>query len=140
MIGTGFLNDVMPFVRYSPGDIAFPSQDVKYHGSLPISVDDFLGRKTDMITCIDGRSIPGVNFYTMMYKIKGVSMFQIVQKTLSDIEIRYIKSIDLNKDTESEISVGMKERVGECNLKIFPVKSFERAKSTGKFKTILNES
>ena len=140
VIGTGFLNDVMPFIRYSPGDIAFPSQEEKYHGSLPITVDDFLGRKTDMITCPDGRSIPGVNFYTMMYKIKGVSMFQIVQKTLRDIEIRYIKSVDWNKNTESEIKIGMKERVGECNLKIVLVKSFERAKTTGKFKTILNES
>tara|TARA_B100001057_G_C22863127_1_gene955420 strand:- start:3651 stop:4988 length:1338 start_codon:yes stop_codon:yes gene_type:complete len=140
VIGTGFLNDVMPFIRYSPGDIAFPAEDIKYHGSLPISVNDFLGRKTDMITCIDGRSIPGVNFYTMMYKIKGVSMFQIVQKTLRDIEIRYIKSKDWSEKTDSEIKIGMKERVGNCNLKIVLVESFERAKNTGKFKTILNES
>ena len=43
-------------------------------------------RQTDMITCNDGRNLAGVNFYTMMYKIEGVEMFQIIQKSSQSIK------------------------------------------------------
>ena len=109
------------------------------YGSLPISVDDFIGRQTDMITCNDGRNLAGVNFYTMMYKIEGVEMFQIIQKSLNDIEVKFIPSTSYSNTTKQSIADGMLDRVGECNLTINTVTEFER-KSSGKFKTIINES
>ena len=140
VIGTGFLNDVMPLLRYDSGDLAIPSEDINMsYGSLPISVDDFIGRQTDMITCNDGRNLAGVNFYTMMYKIEGVEMFQIIQKSSTDIEVNFIPSPLYSDTTKQSIADGMLDRVGECNLTINVVTEFERAAS-GKFKTIINES
>ena len=104
----------------------------------PISVKDFIGRSTDMIETKDGRKLAGVNFYTMMYKIPGVKMFQIIQKTLTNIEVQYIASDKHNKSTESKIIGGMIDRVGDCKLTIKKVTSLERNK-TGKFKTIKSE-
>ncbi len=140
VIGTGFLNDVMPFLRYDSGDLAIPFTDFNAnYGSLPISVDDFIGRQTDMITCSDGRKLAGVNFYTMMYKISGVEMFQIIQKSVNDIEVQFIPSDKFTYNTFKQIREGMKDRVGECNLIVNKVTKFDRADS-GKFKTIINES
>ena len=84
----------MPFLRYDSGDLTFPSEDTTMsYGSLPFTVDDFIGRQADMITCSDGRKL-GVNFYTMMYKIEGVEMFQIIQKDVNNIEVQFIPSVN----------------------------------------------
>ena len=139
VIGTGFLNDVMPFIRYSPGDRAVKNSNIEYFNALPVSVDDFIGRSTDMIFTKDGRKLSGVNFYTMMYKIPGVEMFQIIQKSLNEIIVDYIPSDKWGKDTENCIIDGMQDRVGEdIELKVNSVIELKRS-STGKFKTIKNE-
>lgn len=138
VIGTGFLNDVMPFIRYAPGDKAILDKSGDNFLSLPITVKDFIGRSTDMIRTEDGRKLAGVNFYTMMYKIPGVKMFQIIQKTLTDIEVQFIPSDKYSFDTENQITEGILDRVGGCNLTIKTVNELERSQS-GKFKTIKSE-
>lgn len=139
VIGTGFLNDVMPLIRYTPGDKAIVDDSDDKFLSLPISVKDFIGRSTDMIVTEDGRKLAGVNFYTMMYKIPGVKMFQIIQKSLSDIEVQYINAGNHSKEiTEGLIRGGISDRVGKCKLTIREVNELERSK-TGKFKTIKSE-
>ncbi len=139
VIGTGFLNDVMPLIRYTPGDKAIVDDSEENFLSLPISVKDFIGRSTDMIVTEDGRKLAGVNFYTMMYKIPGVKMFQIIQKSLTDIEVQYINAGNHSKEiTEGLIRRGIFDRVGKCKLTIKVVNELERTKS-GKFKTIKSE-
>ncbi len=139
VIGTGFLNDVMPLIRYSPGDKAITLDSEENFLSLPITVKDFIGRSTDMIETNDGRKLAGVNFYTMMYKIPGVKMFQIIQKTLDDIVVEYIPSEKYKEySTEKKIIEGMLDRIGNCNLKIKKVDNLKRS-TTGKFKTIKSE-
>ena len=128
----------MPFIRYKPGDLAIINEKTEYFKSLPYSVSDFIGRSTDMIYTLDGRKLSGVNFYTMMYKIKGVEMFQIIQKTLTDIEVNIIPSKYFNLETYNEISEGINDRVGECNIKINKLSELKRTPS-GKIKTIINE-
>jgi phenylacetate-CoA ligase len=138
VIGTGFLNDVMPFIRYSTGDTAEKNDGDEYYKSLPYSVKDFIGRLTDMISTSDGRKLSGVNFYTMMYKIKGVEMFQIIQKDLKTIEVNIIVSEYYNDSTNLEICQGIFDRVGKCEIKINKVDEFRRSPN-GKLKTIINE-
>ena len=139
VIGTGFLNDVMPFLRYDTGDLVKPSEKITNHKSLPINVDDFIGRQTDMITCRDGRSLSGVNFYTMMYKIEGVSMFQIIQKSIDKITVNYIKSPKWSSKTNNQILDGLKDRIGESDYKLNIVSKLKRNNS-GKLVSIVNES
>ena len=138
VIGTGFLNDVMPLIRYMPGDRAVLDETGDTFKSLPITVKDFIGRSTDMIETADGRKLAGVNFYTMMYQIPGVEMFQIIQKTLDKFEVQYIPNSKTTTNTTLEIFEGMKDRIGDCEVNIVPVQELERATS-GKFKTIKSE-
>lgn len=138
VIGTGFLNKVMPFIRYMPGDQAVPNSSFKLYKSLPYSVDDFIGRSTDMINTIDGRKLSGVNFYTMMYKIEGVEMFQIVQKNLNEFEVNIIKNSKYDSSTDAQIKKGITDRVGDCSITINYLSVLERSQS-GKLKTIINE-
>ena len=138
VVGTGFMNRVMPFIRYIPGDQAISNPNLSYYKSLPYSIDDFIGRSTDMINTIDGRKLSGVNFYTMMYKIDGVEMFQIIQKTINEFKVNIIKNYKYDSDTNLQIIKGIKDRVGECSIEINYVSILERSNS-GKLKTIINE-
>ena len=114
------------------------NQNITYYKSLPYSVDDFIGRSTDMIYTVDGRKLSGVNFYTMMYKIEGVEMFQIIQKKLNDFQINIIKNNKYDSNTDLQIIKGIKDRVGECFIDINYVLTLERSNS-GKLKNIINE-
>jgi len=138
VIGTGFLNDVMPFIRYSPGDRAIVDESEDNFLSLPITVKDFIGRSTDMIETKDGRKLAGVNFYTMMYKIPGVEMFQIIQKDYDRFEVQYVTNSKTTTNTSLEIMEGMADRIGDCEVNLVPVKELQRSAS-GKFKTIKSE-
>jgi phenylacetate-CoA ligase len=138
VVGTGFMNRVMPFIRYVPGDQAILNPNLFYYKSLPYSVGDFIGRSTDMINTMDGRKLSGVNFYTMMYKIEGVEMFQIVQKKLNVFKVNIIKNDKYDSNSEFQILKGIKDRVGECMIEINYVSILERSNS-GKLKTITNE-
>jgi phenylacetate-CoA ligase len=91
-----------------------------------------------MINTIDGRKLSGVNFYTMMYKIEGVEMFQIIQKKLNEFQVNIIKNYKYDQSTDSQIKKGIKDRVGECLIEINYVSVLERSNS-GKLKTIINE-
>jgi len=138
VIGTGFLNDVMPLIRYTPGDRAEIDTEGHTFLSLPITVKDFVGRSTDMIETKDGRKLSGVNFFTMMYKIAGVEMFQIIQTDYDKFTIKYTSNDQSSTNTPLEILDGMAARIGDCELDIRPVKELERSKS-GKLKTIISE-
>lgn len=138
VVGTGFMNQVMPLIRYSPGDRAIPNSDINFYKALPYSVNDFIGRSTDMISTKDGRKLAGVNFYTMMYKIEGVEMFQIIQSSLNDFVIKIVPNSLYSNSTIEEIRKGFIDRVGECNVEVYSVLNLDRADS-GKFKTIINE-
>jgi phenylacetate-coenzyme A ligase PaaK-like adenylate-forming protein len=132
------MNEVMPFIRYSPGDRAIPNNNVNFYKALPYSVNDFIGRSTDMISTKDGRKLAGVNFFTMMYKIEGVEMFQIIQSGSNNFVIKIIPSSLFTQDTIEEIRKGFVDRVGECNVEVCSVLNLDRTES-GKFKTIINE-
>ena len=74
VVGTGFLNYAMPFIRYQTNDTArinTGETQCKCGRGLPLSVEDFEGRADDILVTSDGRYLPGVNFYTMMYKTPG---------------------------------------------------------------------
>ena len=142
VVGTSFLNYRMPFIRYKMNDTALINKNNKQYEcgrGLPLRVKDFLGRSDDLLISEKGALVPSPNFYTMMYKIPGVEMFQITQKSLNKIIVDYIPSDQWGKDTENCIIDGMKDRVGkDIELKVNSVIELERS-STGKLKTIKNE-
>ena len=140
LVGTGFLNYAMPFIRYKMNDTAQLLKSPESGKGLPETVSDFNGRCDDILTSMNGSKIPGVNFYTMMYKIKGVKMFQIIQLQAELIHAVIVPEPDFfNEETEEQIKKGLKERLGDINIKIRVVNEIIRSKKTGKIRCILNE-
>jgi phenylacetate-CoA ligase len=101
IIGTNLHNLAMPLIRYDTGDISESDWGTCSCGrGLPI-IKNILGRKDSNILTPEGYKIPTVNFYTMFEKFTDISSWQIVQRSL--FEIDFI----INSRSISDLSVSM---------------------------------
>lgn len=135
IVGTGFLNYYMPFLRYKTEDSVVLNSDAKGFDK----VSSINGRTSDILIAEDGSQLPGVNFYSWIdKKVPGVSMFQIIQKNRKEVVFIFVGSSSYNEDTISQIQEGLQSRLGNLNFKINKVREIKRNENTGKIKCIIN--
>jgi len=94
IILTDLSNFAMPLIRYENGDQAIidsmsPSDDFP----LP-RIRSIEGRKLDVIKTPDGRLLPGEFFPHLLKDFSAIRKFQIIQNTLSSLEIKIQKKGD----------------------------------------------
>jgi phenylacetate-CoA ligase len=139
IIGTSFMNYVMPFIRYQTNDVVMLNENVNYNTSRPLTVSKIDGRVDDMIVSENGTKIPSVNFYTVMSKIDEISMFQLYQKENKDL---YFKIV-INKNFKEEIINHLKseiiQRVGNLPINFEIVNEILRDPKTGKIRCVITE-
>tara|TARA_B100000965_G_scaffold404668_1_gene436154 strand:- start:63 stop:1403 length:1341 start_codon:yes stop_codon:yes gene_type:complete len=134
IIGTGFLNYFMPFLRYETNDLAIIN---KKNNNLII--EDIEGRTSDILVSEDGTLLPGVNFFSWLDKnINGLGLFQIHQFNDKRVEFSYVPKEGFIID-EDTIIKGLKQRLGNLPIKIIKKNKINRDTNTGKFKIIKNE-
>lgn len=139
IIGTSFMNYIMPFIRYRTNDIATLNENVDYNSSKPLIVKKIDGRVDDMIVTKDGSKLPSVNFYTIMSKVPEVSMFQLYQKLDKSIELRIVINENYNELVYRHLNIEMNKRVGDLPLVIKEVDEIKRNKKTGKIRCVITE-
>lgn len=140
VIGTGFLNYAMPFLRYDIGDTVEPLENPIMGKGLPVRVKRFVGRSDDIIITPEGNRLPGVNFYTMMYKIPWVKMFQIIQEEKDKVRVKIVPTTDLNEEMIEKTESKLRERLGSMKIYIEECAEIERSSKTGKIRCILNQT
>jgi histidinol-phosphate/aromatic aminotransferase/cobyric acid decarboxylase-like protein/phenylacetate-coenzyme A ligase PaaK-like adenylate-forming protein len=135
IVGTGFLNYYMPFLRYKTEDsVVLNSNPGDFDKVYSIN-----GRTSDILIAEDGSQLPGVNFYSWIdKKVPGVSMFQIVQKSRKDVTFSFVGSNQYSEKTISEIKEGLTSRLGNLNFTITKVREIKRNETTGKIRCIVN--
>lgn len=138
IVGTGFINYAMPFVRYKTNDTV-ETINIDSQIGLPKIIQQVNGRCDDILISTNGARLPGVNFYTMMYKIDGIKMFQIIQKSKNNIIFKIVKNEKFNSNTLNLIEDGLKKRIGDVTITFDFVEEIERNKTTGKVRCIFNE-
>ena len=98
LVITSLHNYVMPFIRYKIGDRARIN---KYKvcdcgRTLPI-IDEVIGRKMELITFPNGNRVMGA-FWTLLFRsVKGIKDFQVIQESISEIDIFYTIKPEFNK-------------------------------------------
>lgn len=140
VIGTSFMNPVMPLIRYDTGDLARLGTDpypCACGRGLPRMVSYYEGRSDDILVSDDGRYIPPVNFYTMMYKMGFVRMFSIVQHSTKNIEVQIVPDGEVDYEL---ITREMQKRLGNLSIDIVTVDEIDRSHKTGKVRCIQNLS
>ena len=138
VIGTGFLNRAMPFIRYDIGDrVEVLDAPINERG-LPSRVKRFIGRSDDIIITPEGNRLPGVNFYTMMYKIPGIKMFQIIQEDFDNITVKIVPNSEWSEKMAETTRKKLSERLGSMKIHIEECSEIARSTRTGKIRCILN--
>lgn len=138
VIGTGFLNRAMPFIRYDTGDTVEPIENPTMSKGLPETVRRFIGRSDDIIITPEGNRLPGVNFYTMMYKIPWVKMFQIIQEERDKVRVKIVPNTEWTDAMTETTKKKLAERLGSMKIYIEECSEITRSSSTGKIRCICN--
>jgi phenylacetate-CoA ligase len=136
LICTGFINPVMPLIRYRIGDLAVYSDEKCECGSNFPVIQELLGRKDDFIVTPDGRKISRLGRVFYDFPVKEV---QYIQRKLNALEIYIIKDENYTNDHEKKAILELQKRLGtEIALEFIYVSSIERSLH-GKFKTIISK-
>jgi len=103
VIVTDFNNHVMPFIRYNMGDMSFPVLSKCGCGRGFPMIGSITGRTSDFIVHPDGKRIHGEFFSHVFYGISGISRYQIVQRTINEIDINIVANDQLRSEDKSDI-------------------------------------
>jgi len=140
LIGTGFNNYLMPFLRYKTEDSVILKKPSVEKGN-PDNVESIIGRSSDILISSNNTKVPGVNFFNWVdNQLPGVGLFQIIQKINKDVDFNFVKTSDFTDDTIKDIRKGLISRLGNLNIRIHNKETIQRDRITGKIKSIINES
>ncbi len=128
-------NFYMPLLRYRIGDKAVKGDDLEF-GVLKL--DSVTGRTLGVIHKDDGSKIDGQFFTTLFFNKKGIKNFQLVQKTISDLQLNIVKSESFNKDELDLILKRIKSELGNVSIHIVFCDKINLT-STGKIMYVYSE-
>lgn len=135
LICTGYVNTVMPLIRYRIGDMGVLSESKCSCGSKFPVLNEIVGRKDDVIHTPDGRKVSRLGKVVYGLPIKEL---QIIQREKSNIDILIVKDRTYSLSSENKLREQLKNRIGEniaINFKY--VGTIDRGPN-GKLKTIVS--
>jgi len=141
IVGTGFINDAMPLLRYRTGDYA------EYTGGHPCACGRAYPRLTnvvgrwlqEMIVRPDGAlvSITALNMHSDVFD--RVNQFQFYQEDPKEVVLRVVPAAGYSLRDERAIRLSLSEKLGSAiELRICPVESIPRA-ATGKHRFLIQK-
>jgi phenylacetate-CoA ligase len=139
IVGTSFMNNVMPFIRYKTNDVVELIDFPNYNNSSPLIIKSIDGRVDDMIMSETNCKIPSVNFYTVMSKIKEIKMFQFYQKLDKSTILSIVIDNNFNEKILNNLKKEVHQRVGNIPLVIKIVDEIQRDKVTGKIRCVITD-
>jgi phenylacetate-CoA ligase len=140
LVGTGFLNYCMPFIRYRTGDYAILSDQRCTCGRPHLLLEQLVGRwNQEMLLGRSGALISIAAFNLHGDVFKNVYRYQFYQKKQGEMIIRVVLKKDFSIKDEEEISKAIYKKVGQ-DLQIF-FEEVDEIKLTarGKFKLLIQE-
>ena len=135
MVCTGFINDIMPLIRYKIGDIGLYTLDTCICGSSFPLLAELAGRMDDYIVTPDGKKVSRIGRVFYNFPVKEV---QYIQREKSTLEVHIIKDENYTEKHEKEAKTELRKRLGTEIALIFNyVDNIERS-SNGKLKTVIS--
>lgn len=129
-----------PFIRYKIGDGGKVNWKKCKCGRNTQVISNLQGRFNDVIFTPSGKILPS-QFWTVLSRsshIKGIREMQIVQDSISHVEMRIVSDSDFSHDTKASIIKAVKQLVGdELSVSISNVAHIDHT-SAGKRKFIIN--
>lgn len=138
IVVSSLYNEAMPLIRYRSSDAGRPSDGRCDCGCNLPAMKVIDGKMLDFLVLPNGKLVsPHVPKKALLF-VSGIARFQIVQHTVSELDVLCEVSPDWNEDTPRQIEVALRPIVGP-GVRISPkqVERIERAQS-GKIKVIVS--
>ncbi|MBI3223122.1 MAG: phenylacetate--CoA ligase family protein [Nitrosomonadales bacterium] len=111
VVVTTLHNFAMPLLRYEIGDYAEVGEPCPCGRGLPV-LKRIMGRQRNLVTLPDGRqhwpSFPG----SLWLSVAPIRQFQLVQKSLQQIEVRIVADRPLTADEETRLGALLNQQFG----------------------------
>lgn len=137
IIGTGFSNYAMPFIRYETGDIGLLSDKRCTCGRNYPLLKSIEGRENEYLVSKSGHLIPitSVSYSSIM---KNVKQFQFYQDTKGKILLKLVPLPHFTRDDAREILNDLKSEIKDIDVKIEYTDIIHRTER-GKYKYIIQK-
>jgi phenylacetate-CoA ligase len=128
----------MPLFRYDLGDYAEVGEPCPCGRGLPV-LRRIYGRHKELLTLPSGEKRFSTFGSRVFTKISAVAQFQIVQKSLTEIEVRIVADRPLIRIECDAITAGLAQQVGpEFSIRLVFVENIPRT-SGGKYMEFISE-
>jgi phenylacetate-CoA ligase len=139
VVVTDLFNYGMPMIRYVTGDQAVAGfGQCRCGRSLP-TLSAVQGRRVDTLRTADGRSIPGAFFPHLMKDFAGVRQFQVVQRSLSELQLKVVLGPEWRESEQGVLLQRVRKTVGDSvRLDWSPVQEIPLTQA-GKHRVVVSE-
>lgn len=135
LVCTGFINPVMPLIRYRIGDSAVLSTERCKCGSAFPAVERILGRMDDVIVTADDKRIGRLSPVFKGFPVREV---QYIQNAIGSVEVLIVKDKGYSSKTEKHALFELRKRLGhEISIELKYVQAIPRG-SGGKLRSIIS--
>jgi len=140
IVVTDLDNYGMPLIRYRIGDRGAWSAVEDRRAGLPYPVLQAVeGRMLDVVVTPDGNHIGGT-YWTILFRQRpGVAMFQVVQRRVDSVAVRYVRDPEHTVVDEAWFRDKIRELCGSDFGVEFEVVERIEPDATGKFRIVLSE-
>lgn len=135
IVATGFVNRVMPFIRYGTGDLAMWKEGACPCGRAFPVLERIEGRRDDVIITPDGRRIGRLD--PIFKAVSSIFEAQIVQVSRDLVRVNVVGPA-FNDEERFELSRELQKRIGpSMRIEIVQTERIPRT-SRGKFRSVVN--
>lgn len=137
IVATGFVNRIMPLIRYRTGDMAMISDKTCTCGrSFPV-IEELMGRIDDVIITPEGRRIGRLD--PIFKAVDGFYEARIVQDKSDHVRVEYVAGEELVEDQRRIFTRELSNRLGpSMRIDVVRVDRIPRTRG-GKLRMVVNE-
>lgn len=137
LVATGFINPVMPLIRYVTGDLAVRGDDEPCRCGSPFPrLARIIGREDDVLITPEGHRIGRLD--PIFKTVSSLSETRIVQDTTSHVRVELVSSKALEPAEEESLRRGLRDRLGpSMGIDFVRVPRLERT-AGGKLRAVVN--
>lgn len=136
IVATGFINPVMPLLRYATGDQAVMGQGTCSCGRSGQTIERIEGRMDDVIVTPEGNLVGRLD--PIFKAVSSLQETRIVQDAKDHVRVEIVASSAFTRAMEDALQAELRSRLGpRMRIDIARVQSIERTGS-GKLRTTVN--
>jgi phenylacetate-CoA ligase len=137
LVGSGFINSIMPLIRYRTGDLVTLKESLCECGRMFPRIDSIVGRLDDMVMTPEGKVVGRLDH--IFKGLEHICLSQIIQESIDQITILVVPEPGYSLLDERKIIENSIERLGKkMNIKIHLVNDIPRLPN-GKFKAVVSK-